>query len=92
MAEPIWIRHKAALQPGQVATLPTMNVEHSMRSISMGKRIALFGDGQGGRELAVQALLTAKLHEFDRQVYLTNVLSERIESEQNGVPSHQVVS
>lgn len=63
-----------------------------MRSISMGKRIALFGDGQGGRELAVQALLTAKLHEFDRQVYLTNVLSERIESEQNGVPSHQVVS
>jgi len=62
-------------------------VERSIRAISLGRKNALFaGSAVGGENWAILASLinTAKLHEFDPQTYLADVL-ERIVSGQTKV-------
>jgi transposase len=65
-------------------------VERSMRPIAMGRRNSLFSGSEGGAEswaILSSIVNTAKLHELDPQIYLTDVL-ERIVSGQT--KSHQL--
>jgi transposase len=65
-------------------------VERSMRPIAMGRRNSLFSGSEGGAEswaILSSLVNTAKLHDLDPQVYLSDVL-ERIVSGQT--KSHQL--
>ena len=62
-------------------------VERTMRPIALGRRNALFAGSQRGAEawaILASIINTAKLHELDPQIYLTDVL-ERIVSGQTKV-------
>ena len=64
--------------------------ERSMRPIALGRRNSLFSGSEGGAEswaILSSIVNTAKLHELDPQIYLTDVL-ERIVSGQS--KSHQL--